>query len=544
MSIHLLDEHTINQIAAGEVIENTASVVKELIENSIDAQATSISIEIISGGRQLIRITDDGVGMSFEDCRLSIERYATSKIRKVEDLLHLQTMGFRGEALSSIAAISKMKIFTKRKNETLGTLLSISGGVIDTHIQAQMHNGTKIEVESLFFNAPARRKFQKSIERDIADVVKVALTSSLAHPKISFQLISNQKLVFKSSSGLLLNRIKDVLGKEFIDEMIPASFQSDLVQIEGFLSMPSMTRPNRSGQYLFINDRPVSCQSLSFAVSDGYATLLEPRRYPLFVLHFHIPQEFIDVNVHPQKKEVRLRRETQIRTLVTSSIEKALSKTHIITQSIKPLPWEEKSVPNASFSFNVAPAFMSESPPLPNLTIYPRLVGLWSSYILVEAPDEEALFFVDQRALCNRIYFEEYLAKESSLVKQQQTLLIPLSFTFNPKESAQLSMHLKTLNELGLAIRAFGPNTFVVEAIPPAFEERVIETLLYEILGSEDEKDIAKAFAGSQAVSLKAPTFHEAEKLIEKWAKIGYPLYCPKGNQIRWLVTKHSLLKM
>ena len=236
--IRLLDENTINQIAAGEVIENSASIIKELVENSIDAKAANITIEIVSGGRQNIRITDDGIGMSFDDVRLSLQRHATSKIKKAEDLSHIHTMGFRGEALSSITSVSKIKIFSKQKNSPLGTYLYAEGGQVLEHKEVECNEGTKIEVSQLFFNAPVRRKFLKSIDVDSANCQKTAIEIALAHPEVSLKLVSNQKLLINAPQGSLENRIKDVLGQDFLNDMRPVIYQDDGIKIEGFLSDP------------------------------------------------------------------------------------------------------------------------------------------------------------------------------------------------------------------------------------------------------------------------------------------------------------------
>ncbi|MBA3722009.1 MAG: DNA mismatch repair endonuclease MutL [Parachlamydiaceae bacterium] len=333
--IRVLDDHTINKIAAGEVIENPSSVVKELVENAMDAGATEITIEIMGGGRQLIRITDNGCGMSQDDALLCLERHATSKIRQVDDIHEIMTMGFRGEAIPSIASISKFTLLTtpntSEKNNN-GTMIIVDGGKLLTATPAARSPGTTIEVKSLFFNVPVRKKFQKSPTYDAQEILKIITIISLGYPNIKFELISDQNQILNTSSlppdhtfqENLGFRIETVFGKDFFEGLCPVSAQEDEFQLEGFIGLPEFTRHNRTGQYLFINQRAVHSPIIGFAVRDGYGTMLPTNRHPIFVLHLRIPGSLIDVNVHPQKKEVRLRQESHLKALITKAIQKAL----------------------------------------------------------------------------------------------------------------------------------------------------------------------------------------------------------------------------
>ncbi len=336
--IRVLSDQTINKIAAGEVIENPSSVVKELVENSLDAGATSICVEIQEGGRQLIRISDDGCGMSHDDALLCLERHATSKIREVEDIQELLTMGFRGEAIPSIAAISKFTLLTcprledgAKKEE--GTLIVVDGGQLISCSSAARSPGTTIEVKSLFFNVPVRRKFQKSPSFDTQEILKMLGLLALAHPHIQFELISDQKSLLKTtlSSSQLLSfhellgkRLDCVLGKEYASALLPLKFQQAPYELEGFIGSPTSHKPNRTGQHLFINQRLVVSPLIASAVREGYGTMLPNHRYPLFVLHLRMSGSLLDVNVHPQKKEVRLRQEHQLKEAIIHAIQTAL----------------------------------------------------------------------------------------------------------------------------------------------------------------------------------------------------------------------------
>ncbi len=592
--IRLLDENTINQIAAGEVIENTASIIKELVENSIDAKATSITIEIVSGGRQSIKIIDDGIGMSFDDVKLCLQRHATSKIKKAEDLAHIQTMGFRGEALSSISSVAKVKIFSKQQNNTLGTLLYAEGGEIIDHKSIDCHEGTKIEVTSLFFNAPVRRKFLKSVDTDIASCIKTVSEIALAYPQISFTLISNQKLIIKTQSCSLEERIKDVLGKDFLIDMYPLNYQDECIKIEGFVSDPKKTRPNKSGQYILLNNRFVVCPSISFSVMDAYATLLEPRRFPIFVLKIDVDPSLVDVNVHPQKREVRLRKEAYLRTIIGKHVEKTFSSS---LYQEEPLPWQEPEFPKTPF-FNRsenAPLFLMNEPIEKNdkfsinlssfnyspndskTSSYPscfdlkenedicsnqsipslstqvsvleqnelalnvqlsQIIGIWQTYILVEKNSE--LFFVDPKRIASKVYFEEYKEKKGDLEPMQQ-LLIPLNLSFSPNEACLIEQKKEFLYKLGIELRAFGPNTFIVEAHSLKLDEDIIKLMIDNLLKNPDEENLYKACSYHRALKVKKPSLYESEVLVKLWENLGFPKFCPNGHLIYWKLPKEKL---
>ncbi len=333
--IRVLNDQTINQIAAGEVIENPASVVKELVENSIDAGSTDICIEIQGGGRQLIRISDNGSGMSSDDALLSLERHTTSKIREVGEIQDILTMGFRGEAIPSIASISKFTLLTCLQSEDKslsGTLVLVDGGRILSHSPATRSPGTTIEVKSLFFNVPVRRKFQRSPNYDTQEIVKVITTLALGHPTIQFELISDQKSLLKTPivshevpfQDQLFKRIESLLGKDFASALCPVNFSHPPYELQGFIGLPTVHKPNRTSQYLFINQRAVYSPLIGVAVREGYGTMLGTNRYPVFVLHLNLPGTFLDINVHPQKKEVRLRQEQKLKEALIEAVQHSL----------------------------------------------------------------------------------------------------------------------------------------------------------------------------------------------------------------------------
>jgi len=377
--IRVLSDHTINQIAAGEVIENPASVVKELVENSIDACADSITVEIISGGRQLIRISDNGCGMSPDDAVLCLERHATSKIRSVDDIEALISMGFRGEAIPSIASISKFTLLTTPKLDETdsqeGTLVIVEGGRLVSVAPAIRSPGTTIEVKSLFYNVPVRRKFQRSPTYDAQEIHKILSSLALGNPHIQFELVSDQKTVFKTSRSKkdsvfleqLKCRIADVLGGEVEKTFAPLYFSHEGYQLQGFIGRPSEHRPNRTGQFLFINRRSVASSLISNAIREGYGSMLPANRYPVFIMHLSLPGELVDVNVHPQKKEVRLRQESMLRGLIAKGVQSAFGMTFSAPASIdsEGLPPAAPSgdSPSAFYESLLYPAFKQKIAP-------------------------------------------------------------------------------------------------------------------------------------------------------------------------------------
>jgi len=327
--IHRLDELTINKIAAGEVIENPASVVKELVENALDAEATDICIEILNGGRDLVRVSDNGCGMGQQDALLCLERYATSKTSSVEGLFSLDTMGFRGEALAAIAAISKVTIITSPQGAQ-GTLLIAEGGAVISCGAAVRDPGTTIEVKALFFNLPVRKQFLRSPNYDAQEIHKIVGTVAMGNPSVRFQLISNCKTILNTPREVgeerLQGRIASVLGKEYVASMIPAFREKQGYVLQSMISWPTSTRPNRTGQYLFINRRAISSSFIAQAVREGYGSALSEGRHPLWVVHLTIPSGCVDVNVHPQKKEVRLRYQDKVRELILDAVRSAIQQ--------------------------------------------------------------------------------------------------------------------------------------------------------------------------------------------------------------------------
>lgn len=606
--IRVLDEQTINQIAAGEVIENPASVVKELVENAIDALSTEICVEIKGGGRQLIRITDDGIGMNADDAVLCLERHATSKIKDVEDIHAILTMGFRGEAIPSIASISKFTLITcpRESKNHMGTMVIVDGGKIFQCAPAARSPGTTIEVKSLFFNVPVRKKFQRSPAYDANEIMKMLSNIALGHPEIKFQLISDQKTLLNTAADggdfieFLGRRAEAILGDDFNSAKCIVDIKNEEYKLQGFIGSPSYSRHNRTGQYLFINKRAVVSPLISYAVRDAYATTLSSGRHPVFVLHLTMSGDLVDVNVHPQKREVRLRQEQALRELVMQGVRRALQKregSFEIERSFEPIELPTPPIEVASKESFLSRQFIekpsshswgmdeklkisplerpmpvqTEAPREPSLLlgavskVTPKILTTIKQYILVDAETTGDLFYkqpreglclIDQKAAHSRVIFEKLC--QQKLKRNQlpvQSLLIPQTFDVTPVEAAQLLENLNNLNHMGIGIRRLGTCTFVIDAIPYFFGNADIQSLLTEMVHSirefqdgdivekEREKLIAIAASRASVSNGKKMSLEEAQGLINQLILCEMPSQCPLGKPTWILIGQEELSK-
>lgn len=328
--IRQLPEHLINQIAAGEVVERPASVVKELVENSIDAGADKITIEMSEGGDGFLRITDNGSGMDKDDALLAFSRHATSKIISADDLFNINTLGFRGEALATIAAVSYVSLQTKKRGAIEGTIVQVEGGNINKVSAIGCPEGTQIEVRQLFFNTPARKKYLKNAATEYGHILSMITGISLAFPKIGFTLIHDEKTVFDlPATDDDFVRIRAVLGRSVADELVPVFYGHSKINLKGYIGKPFIARANRNSQYFFVNQREVKSHVLSYAVKQSYHSLLPKEKHPVFLLYFTLDPESVDVNVHPRKLEVRFRDEKEIFSIISQACSKAL-ETHVL----------------------------------------------------------------------------------------------------------------------------------------------------------------------------------------------------------------------
>lgn len=577
--IRVLDELTINKIAAGEVIENPSSVVKELVENAIDAGATEITVEIKSGGRHLIRISDNGCGMSRDDALLCLERHATSKIQSIEDLHQMGTMGFRGEAVPSIASISKMTLLTCAEGQTEGTLVTIDGGQITHCGGAARSPGTTFEIKSLFFNVPVRKKFQRSPAYDISEILRITTIQALAHPQITFQLISNEKNLLSayaskadSRSEQWRERIVDVLGQEYAAGLCPIESTSKDYSLMGFIGLPHYSRHNRTGQYLFINQRAVVSSAISFAMKDAYGTTLDAGRHPVFVLYLSMDGNLVDVNVHPQKREVRLRQELHLKEWIRKAVEEALQKTHKpLRPPLMPIyePQEVRPAfsfqPRSSFSLAVSSPWEPTRIPLPSgldepkrsepLLFSPELpaqeerkpalskvIETFPGYVLLSSPNG-TLELLDQQAAHACILHEKSIQmQQNGEGLPAQNLLIPHHLQLSPTDAEIFRAHLDALRPLGFEIQELERNHFFVHSVPQIIEKDAIEDVIQQIiqemhqsqLGTFLEQEMRKKLClaiGRVTVSKQRKiTMVEAQSLHQQLMRCKQPRFCPNGK--------------
>lgn len=570
-TIQVLDDHTINQIAAGEVVENAASVVKELVENSRDAGAKSITVEIKGGGRQLIRVVDDGLGMSPEDAQLCLQRHATSKLSQLSDLNNISSMGFRGEALPSIASVSKFTLLTKTATSPV-TLIEVEGGTQTVKKEGEREVGTTIEVRSLFFNVPARRKFQRSPQSDANEVQKTLQLLALANPHISFRLLHNgktllttEKKAFESWKEGFGYRVMEVMGAEFLAGTCPVEWKSEGVSIKGFLGMPQHTRHNRTGQTLILNGRPVFSPGLSQAVKEGYGTRIGERRFPVFILFLDLPGIDVDVNVHPQKRTIRLRHELRLQDLLRQAVEQALRSSRSQNSS-SPTPLRVAERPQAPV-YSVRPSSpgpsfsprtfkpdsrdvfsLPASPfPLKHLDPLPRLLGRWKGWLMVEGSSikegwEDSIVFVDARRAHMRCLYEQIGRNLPSA--PAQNLLLPLPLSLCSEEAILLEEHRESLSKLGFCIENH-QGSLKLTTLPSYIKEKEAQEVIKDLLrGVRDLPDPRAELARRSALrrSHNMSTY-EAEQLLKQWMKCREREYCPFGEPIVFSLMERELQK-
>ncbi|MCL6756326.1 MAG: DNA mismatch repair endonuclease MutL [Candidatus Rhabdochlamydia oedothoracis] len=553
MKIRTLDEQTINQIAAGEVIENPASVVKELVENAVDARASQIKVEILSGGFQSITVSDNGSGMSRDDALLCFTHHATSKIQKVEDLSYLSTMGFRGEALSSIAAISKVTLITSYAS--VGVKLEVEAGRVLSIDPAPRVKGSSVEVRSLFYNVPARKKFQKSVSASSAEITKLMTFLSLAYPETGLSLWHQDKRVFdfcasENRQEEILMRAKTLLSNDFVEDIHTIAHKQESFEVMGFVASPLKVRVNRSGQYLFVNRRVVVCPIFSYAVRDAFSTRIEKDGHPLFVLHCTIAPHLIDVNVHPQKKEIRLKEEKYTKNLIQLAVEKALEKRSGNQTGLMPISYGHQETsfwikePSAHILYESLPKFKQES-----FIDAIEIIGLFSHYLFLH-PQSALLKIIDTKETIAMIGIDLYAAESKILFdkmrknqepKGSQALLLPDTIVFSKAESEGILCILDELHQLGLRVYPIGKTAFLVEAIPAFMKQDQVRDLMLECLqGNKEEGNRRYAAILCRWVRKNKQPFSQdrALRLVEQLLCLPDPLFCPLGKRIISCITK------
>jgi DNA mismatch repair protein MutL len=541
--IQILDEATINQIAAGEVIENPASVVKELVENAIDAKASEIKVVTKAGGRQLICVTDNGCGMNEEEIELSVERHATSKIKRSSDLYKLSTLGFRGEALATVSAVSKLMIASATADDP-GAALFIEGGKKIKKTPFARQRGTTVEVASLFYNVPARRKFQKSIGHDTTEMGRMLIDLALSHPFLSFEWIHDDKVQFSlSSKQTLPSRIETLLGLGYCNEMISIEHTEGEYALHGFISLPCASLPSRKGQYLFVNDRAITSAFLSDVIQEAFGERISSSRFPHFILYLKAPASTIDVNIHPRKKEIRFQETEHVKNLGLNGVRGALEShfAPVIRSRIDfvPAPLSAPVMPNrvAEVPIERKAALETEESKLPVHILFSL-----GDYLFVRGENE--VIVVDQKRARQRIFFEKLNHSKPAI----QHLLFPLNIEMNLSDYEVVMTKLPLIRELGIGIRPFGGTTFVIESLPEIFDENEIESLLHFLVeeAKEERKDelmkkLTEIFCSK--VRKKEFSTDESQEIVEALFRCTDPRFSPLGKPTYFKITEKEIAK-
>lgn len=564
-SIHVLDQELINQIAAGEVIERPASVVKELVENAIDADAASISVEIEGSGIDLIRVADDGRGMTGDELELAVLRHATSKISHTHDLFSIRTLGFRGEALPSIASVSRSMIATRPRDSQAGWYLSMeAGGAVEKGMKG-MPPGTVVEVKDLFFNTPARRKFLKATQTEQRHIIDIISRYALAYPQIRFNLSINGRTLLSLKPGSTLEeRIAGIWGKEVNGKLRPLSDERPAITISGILASPEISRPSRSGIYTYVNQRSVMDQSLRSAVLEGYRGLLMKQRYPLAVVFIDMEPSEVDVNVHPAKAEVRFRNPSAMFGMVVNAIRRAFgqgSSYPAEAPAAKTIEYraEEAERPYRSLHQEAGepvrrplPVPTPQTNPAVQQDMFERkvagityadksIIGLFqSTYILLE--DGLSLIILDQHAAHERVTYERLRNGSSGSGSPVQDLLTPLVIELSPVEFSAFEEVAEDIRKIGIGAEAFGNEAIAVRSVPSILNQADIRGIVHDLLSAvlagdlrrkEYRNDVLARIACHSSVRAgKKLQTAEIDALLRDLDEVGSPLTCPHGRPL------------
>lgn len=599
--IRVLADHVANQIAAGEVVERPASVAKELVENSIDAGAMRITIEIEAGGRRLLKVSDDGEGMVRDDAILAFERHATSKIRATDDLIAIGTLGFRGEALASIASVAKVELTTSTEDAAAATRVAIDGGKLRDVKDAAHPRGTTIAVRDLFFNVPARRKFLRAEATETFHLTNMVTHYALAHPEIAFTLVNNGRDVVRAVAAKdLRERAYQLFGAQFVENLLEVDGgNAQVARVTGFVSAPRDRRTNRDAQYFFVNDRYVRDRMIGRSLSEGYRSILPQGFYPAALLFVETPLEEVDVNVHPAKTEVRFRRSAAVADAIREAVREALARNDYVPQ----IPQTQTQIPQTQ----PASAAILYTPPQPRIEFVPppiipvpsgdeiardieemvrvssvksvstfpplnsaeKLVSavtpetlstnirplgqLEESFII--ATDDEGLLLIDQHVAHERVLFDKYRALEAERRTESQQLLVPETFDLTPAQAAVFDQLAPEFEVYGFDLMRLSGRTVAIKAVPADLAPGLARNMLSELLDTVDAEkktsardtlrdEIAASLACRAAIKVNMSLTPEKMRwLIDRLLQTSSPTTCPHGRPIILRLARHDILK-
>ena len=580
--IRILDDDTVSKIAAGEVIERPASVVKELVENSIDAGATRITVETANGGKSLIRVTDNGSGMAREDAVLSLRKHATSKLRKIEDLGKIRSLGFRGEALSSICAVADVELVTKPKGGLVGTFIACSGGNVSEIRETGCPDGTSISVKSLFSHTPARLKHLRPDRVELAHTVDAVSRYALARPETAFRLLHDGTAIISTAgSGRLPDAIMSVYGRETAGQLMEIEQAGKGISVRGYISIPSLNRSSADGMVFFVNGRSVRSPVIGSALREAYGELLPKNRYPFAVLFMDIDPAQIDVNVHPAKTEIRFARQVEVCDFIAMAGRSAIASAQRKLVPDVTIKSRQAAIADAGTGLGTAPAKLPEKMPAPagrgpqdrrqvqmdfhspgektSRAGVPRVLGLaHDTYAVLQ--DESGIMIMDQHAAHERILYEEIGSHLEKGTSDYQELLAPVNLDFTARESTIIEQYRGLLEKLGFSIEQFGRNTYSIRSVPSAiagcdekaFIHDVVDDLIRETRGggSTAGKELILKIVAKRAATaacrkaVKAGDATSTEKLqwlVSRLFTTKNPYTCPHGRPTLISITKKEL---
>ncbi|HOW25830.1 MAG TPA: DNA mismatch repair endonuclease MutL [Bacteroidales bacterium] len=568
--IQLLPDGIANQIAAGEVIQRPASALKELLENSIDAGASDIHVIIRDAGRTLIQVTDNGCGMSSTDARMSFERHATSKIRNAQDLFAIRTMGFRGEALASIVAVAQVEMKTKRVEDETGTCIRIEGSELREQALCACSNGTSIAVKNLFYNVPARRKFLKSDQVELRNLMEEFQRIGIAHPELSFTFYNDNRIIYQLPASNQKTRLINILGSSYLDRLVPVMEDTDVVKISGFIGKPQFARKTRGEQYFFANRRYIRHPYLHHAVEEAFQELIPDEAFPSYFIMLEVNPANIDVNIHPTKIEVNFLHQQIIYSIVRAAVKKALGL-HNLSPSLdfdqEPgLPYDpsaykgEIKQPTITINPDYNP-FTRGTPP-DNPPAYKRpVVQKWEKLYAPHGQEAEdtshmvqihdqyivssvksGILLVDQQAAHERILFERYLRLFTQQKPASQQILYPHTLHLSPQDFELITSILAEIRHIGFEISEFGRNMYIITGVPSGMEDTDIGELIDAMLENfkknkddlvQDKKiNFARSLSRQQALKPgKKLSEAEMNSLIDELFACDAPEMAPDGRK-------------
>lgn len=561
-NIVLLDDLTINKIAAGEVIERPANVVKELVENSIDADATNITIEIKKGGKEYIKITDNGKGIARDDIAISLERHATSKLRKIEDLENIYSMGFRGEALASISSISKLTMISRTREDNTGIKTVAEAGNIVSQEEVSANIGTTIIVENIFFNTPVRYKFLKQDSTESRYIKEFIQKVALANKNIAIKLFIDSKKVFQTTgNGKIKDVIYQIYGKDIAENIEEVEYESDNIKITGVVGNTLIAKDSRKGQITFLNNRPIYSKILASSGDQAFQSSIGIGKYGFYILNLEMPATYYDINVHPTKKEVRFEDENKIYKAFYNALKTAMLNKEFLGNT--DIEKDKKEYVEKEFNF-VTKHFNQEQEVKITEDVREReekrkinykFIGiLFKTYIIVEIDDE--LYFIDQHAAHERLLYEEIRENyKNHLQNNTQMMLIPEMLTLTHKEMDFIIHNLRLIKDYGFDIELFGENSVKINGMPEldykTNRKNIFLEILDEMITNErtNNKSVEERFIATVAckAAVKAGmdlTALEVDNLIQKLLNLKDPYTCPHGRPTTVKFTKKELEKM